>query len=280
MAFRSNGPISLVFPPFRGVTRRIILIALCTYLGLGLLGLFSHELAGTLHFLLLLRADKSLHPLIWGLVTYPFAGEGLLSVAFALLSFWFFGSVLEDERGSLWLSEYFLVATIGGGLVASVLTQLANGSIPGFPTQATAEGMWPSVLAVLVAYGVFHAEEQVRFNFLFTLKAKYLAAIYVLFYLASALMGGDRFGALVALCNALSGYAFLRLAPRYGFRAGISERWYAMRNSFYRAKRRRAAKKFKVYMRKQGADVSLDDEGRYVDPSGKPRDPNDKKWMN
>ncbi len=280
MAFRSNGPISLVFPPFRGVTRRIILIALCTYLGLGLLEWFSRELAGTLHFLLLLRADKSLHPLIWGLVTYPFAGAGLLSVAFALLSFWFFGSVLEDERGSLWLSEYFLAATIGGGLIASVLTHLTNGSIPGLPTQATAEGMWPSVLAVLVAYGVFHAEEQVRFNFLFTLKAKYLAAIYVLFYLASALMGGDRFGGLVALCNALVGYAFLRLAPRYGFRAGISEKWYAMRNSFYRAKRRRAAKKFKVYMRKQGADVSLDDEGRYVDPSGKPRDPNDKKWMN
>lgn len=280
MAFRSNGPISLVFPPFRGVTRRIILIALCTYLGLALVGLFSSELAGTLHFLLLLRADKSLHPLIWGLVTYPFAGAGLLSVAFALLSFWFFGSVLEDERGSLWLSEYFLAATIGGGLIASVLTHLTNGSIPGLPPQITAQGMWPSVLAVLVAYGVFHAEEQVRFNFLFTLKAKYLAAIYVLFYLGLALVGGDRFGALVALCNALSGYVFLRLAPRYGFRARISEKWYAMRNSFYRAKRRRAAKKFKVYMRKQGADVSLDDEGRYMDPNGKPRDPNDKKWMN
>ena len=280
MAFRSNGPISLVFPPFRGVTRRIILIALCTYLGLALVGLFSSELAGTLHFLLLLRADKSLHPLIWGLVTYPFAGEGLLSVAFALLSFWFFGSVLEDERGSLWLSEYFLAATIGGGVIASVLTELSNGSIQGLPPQITAQGLWSAVLAVLVAYGVFHAEEQVRFNFLFTLKAKYLAAIYVLFYLGLALVGGDRFGALVALCNALSGYAFLRLAPRRGFRVGISERWYAMRNSFYRAKRRRAAKKFKVYMRKQGADVSLDDEGRYVDPSGKPRDPNDKKWMN
>lgn len=280
MAFRSNSPISLVFPPFRGVTRRIILMALCTYLGLALLGLFSHELAGTLHFLLILRADKSLHPLIWGLVTYPFAGAGLLSVAFALLSFWFFGSVLEDERGSLWLSEYFLAATLGGGLIASALTEFSNGSISGLPTQSTAEGLWPAVLAVLVAYGVFHAEEQVRFNFLFTLKAKYLAAIYVLFYVGSALVGGDRFGALVALCNALSGYLFLRLAPRRGFRVGVSERWFALRNSLYRAKRRRAAKKFKVYMRKQGADVSLDDEGRYVDPSGKPRDPNDKRWMN
>ena len=36
----------------------------------------------------------------------------------------------------------------------------------------------------MVAYGVLHAEEQVQFNFLFWIKAKYLAAIYVLFYLA------------------------------------------------------------------------------------------------
>jgi membrane associated rhomboid family serine protease len=280
MAFRSNSPISLVFPPFRGVTRRIILMALCVYLGLAVLGLFSHELEGTLHFLLLLRADKSLNPLIWELVTYPFAGEGLLSVAFALLSFWFFGSALEDERGPLWLTEYFLAATIGGGVIAAVITEFSKGRIPGLPTQSTAQGMWPAVLAIMVAYGRFDADEQVQFNLFFTLKAKYLAAIYVLFYVGLALVGGDRFGALVALGNGLAGFVFLGVAPRHGVRVGVSRRWYAMRNSYIRWKRRRAAKKFKVYMRKQGADVSLDDEGRYVDPNGKPRDPNDKRWMN
>ena len=280
MAFRSNSPISLVFPPFRGVTRRIILIALGVYLGLAIIGLFSRELAGTLNYLILLQPDKALHPLIWELVTYPFGGRGLLSVAFAMLSMWFFGSTLEDELGSLWLSEYFLIATIGGAAIASALSMAAEGHIPGLGTGTSAEGLWPAVLAVLVAYGRLHAEEQVKFNFFFTLKAKYLAAIYVLFYVGSALIGGDRFGALLALSNALAGYVFLRLAPRRGFRVGVSERWYALRNSFYRAKRRRAAKKFKVYMRKHGEDVRVDDEGHYVDPNGKPRDPNDKRWMN
>ena len=37
---------------------------------------------------------------------------------------------------------------------------------------------------------------------------------------------------------------------------------------FYRSKRKRAAKEFEVYMRKQGKDVRVDD------------DSNDKKWMN
>jgi membrane associated rhomboid family serine protease len=280
MAFRSNSPISLVFPPFRGVTRRIILMALSVYLGMAVLGLFSKELQGTLVTQLILRPDKALHPLIWEMVTYPFLGSGLLSVAFAMLSLWFFGSALEDERGSLWMTEYFLAATIGGGVIASLLSMAAEGRIPGLGTGTAAAGLWPAVLAVLVAFGRFHADEQVQFNFFFTLKAKYLAAIYVLFYVGLALVGGDRFGALVALANALAGYVFLRVAPRRGFRVGVSQRWYAMRNAYIRWKRRRAAKKFKVYMRKQGADVSLDDEGRYVDPNGKPRDPNDRRWMN
>jgi membrane associated rhomboid family serine protease len=270
----------MVFPPFRGVTRRIILIALCAYLGLAVIGLFSHYLGGRLIFLLMLRPDEALHPLIWQLVTYPFVGEGLLSVAFAMLSIWFFGSALEDERGSRWMAEYFLVATIGGAVVASLLNMAADGHIPGLGMGASTAGLWPAVLAVLVAYARFHAEDQIRFNFLFTMKAKYLAAIYVLFYLGSALIGGDRFGALTALCNALAGYGFLQLAPRRGVRVGVSERWFALRNSFYRAKRKRAAKKFTVYMRKQGKDVSLDEDGRYVDPEGKPRDPDDKRWMN
>jgi membrane associated rhomboid family serine protease len=280
MAFRSNQPISLTFPPFRGVTRRIILIALCVYLGLAVLGLFSKELQGTLGFLLLLRSDKALHPLIWELVTYPFAGGGLLSVAFAMLSIWFFGSALEEERGPLWMTEYFLAATIGGAVIGLLLYAAGQGHIAAFAGETTTAGLWPAVLAVLVAYGYFHAEDQVQFNFFFTLKAKYIAAIYVLFYLGLALVGGDRFGALVALCNALAGYVFLRVAPKYGFRVGVSERWYALRNLYYRSKRKRAAKKFKVYMRKHGEDVRVDENGHYVDPDGKPRDPNDKRWMN
>ena len=280
MAFRSNGPISLVFPPFRGVTRRIILIALGVYLGMAVLALFSQELKSTLTVLLVLRPDKALHPLIWELVTYPFVGGNLLSVAFSLLSLWFFGSTLEDERGPLWLTEYFVTATIGGAVIASFLSILADGRGLGLGTGTATGGLWPAVLAILVAYAHFHAEDMVNFNFFFTIKAKYLAAIYVLFYLGMALVSGDRFGALVALCNALAGYVFLRLAPKYGFRVGVSERWYALRNLYYRSKRKRAAKKFKVYMRKHGEDVRVDENGHYVDPDGKPRDPNDKRWMN
>jgi hypothetical protein len=91
----------------------------------------------------------------------------------------------------------------------------------------------------------------------------------------------DTFGAALQLAGGLAGYAFCRLAPRRGYAAGfsISERFYALRNEFYRNKRRRAAKKFEVYMRSQNRDVHFDKDGRYVDPDTL-HDKNDKRWMN
>ena len=53
-----------------------------------------------------------------------------------------------------------------------------------------------------------------------------------------------------------------------------------MRNAWVKARRRRAAKKFSVYMQKQGREVHFDDSGRYLDPDAKGHDPNDRKWMN
>jgi len=33
-------------------------------------------------------------------------------------------------------------------------------------------------------------------------------------------------------------------------------------------------------MRRQGSEVNIDSTGRYIDPDERPRDPNDRKWMN
>ena len=73
------------------------------------------------------------------------------------------------------------------------------------------------------------------------------------------------------------------MSPRRGTglaRPGTSA---GLRDAWLRAKRRRAAKKFSVYMQKQGRDVHFDASGRYVEPEdgrGKPRDAKDRSWMN
>jgi membrane associated rhomboid family serine protease len=269
MALRSNGPVMLALPPFRGFTRWIILVAGGAYLAVVVLGFVVPRFTAELMGLLALRPALVARGMIWEPVTYPLVGMGLLSVLFALVTVWFFGSRVEDDCGARWFAEYFWTATIGGGLLAVLLSFLLGRWVPGVGplTALGAGGLWPASLAILLAFARFHAEEEIRFNFIFRLKAKVLVAIYVGFYIFLALFSGDRFGALLALCNALCGYGFLQLAPRQGLRFALSERWFEMRNARIRAKRKDAAKKFEVYMRKQGKDVRVEDE------------PND-KWMN
>jgi membrane associated rhomboid family serine protease len=280
MAFRSNSPIMLSLPAFRGVTRSIILTAVICYFVMLVLAFLSHDIQALLVDHLMLHPDDLRHGMIWQLLSYPFMSDSFLSVLLASLSIWFFGSALEDDRGSAWFKEYFLVSTIGGGLLISILAFVVGPRFPAFDIGHRTGGLWPVVLAIMLAYARFHANEQIRFNFIFNLKAKYLVGIYLLFYLVISLIGGDRFGALTALCTALCGYGYLVLAPRRSLRFMVSEKWFRARNSYYRAKRRRAAQKFTVYMREQGKDVSIDPNGRYIDPDGNPRDPNDKRWMN
>lgn len=270
----------VALPPFYGVTRRIILTAIVVYFAVLILGLFAKNTVSlVLGFAVLIPAD-ALGLQVWRFITYPFIDFGLLSLLFACLSLWFFGAALEDEFGSRWLSEYFFISTIGGGILAALLSRFALASIPSFGANVIGVSLWPAVMALLLAFARFHPEEELRFNFILTIRAKYLAAIYLLVYLAFALTSGARFDALLVLCAALAGYIFLRISPRRGLRFAASEQWYGLRNAWYRRKRQQAAKKFTVYMRKQGKDVNLDSSGRYISLDEERRDPSDKRWMN
>ena len=109
-----------------------------------------------------------------------------------------------------------------------------------------------------------------------------MVVIYVLIDLATLLKADQFFDALLHLTGALCGFLYLRFVPRRGLAFAAAERYYGLRNDFYRNKRRRAARKFEVYMGKQGREVRFDKEGRYIDPDRDkdPRDQNNKRWMN
>jgi len=277
MAMQSNGPIMLALPPFRGVTRKIVLIALAVLVVQIIVGVVSGQAAGALTVGLILVPKLAFHRMPWQFATYGFFSDGLLNTAFALLSVWFFGMDLEQERGGRWLTEYAAVSVVGGGLLAALLSYA---HIPGIDPVDPAFGLWPLALALLLAFARRNPEAEMRLYFVLRVKAKYLVAIFLGFYILSSVISHDYFSTLVVVCVGLAGYLYLRLAPRRGLQYAASEGWFGLRNSYYRAKRRRAAKKFTVYMKKQGKDVNIDPTGRYVDPNGNPRDPNDKRWMN
>jgi hypothetical protein len=116
----------------------------------------------------------------------------------------------------------------------------------------------------------------VQFLLFFTIgiKARYMAAIYALISIAM-LFGEQRMYAFAQLGGALGGLLYIRLAPRRGVGFVFSENWYGLRNRYYRWKRRRAARKFEVYMRSQGRTVRFDGQGRPLED-----DPDDKKRWN
>lgn len=255
----------LAFPDFRGFTRQLILWNLGAYFALLLLKVASSAAAFSVVSWTALIPPAVFHGYIWQLVTYSFVHQGILNTAFELLSLWFLGSFLEGIHGSRWLAEIYFASVIGAGLAALALYAV-------MPSEALAlTGCWGGIFGLLVAFGVLYGDQEfMMFPLPMMIKAKYLVWVYMLISLAM-LFSSERAFAFSQLGGALFGYLYIKFAPRRGFAMASSERYFGIRNSYYRWRRRRAAKKFEVYMRKQNREVSFDKEGRYIDPDDKSR---------
>ncbi len=272
-----SGPISLSLPAFAGVTRKLILANVAAFFALALLQWVAPHLASTLLSHLLLEPLAVIHGEIWQLVTYSFLNLGILSILFAMLTLWFTGSLLEPSFGGRWLGELYFTSVIGGALLASAISFT---HVFGLRPEVAATGCWSGIFGLLLAIAMIFGDQEFLLWFLVRIKAKYMVAIYILIAVAVLLKQADSFGALLQLSGALCGFLYVRFAPRKGFAFGLSEGFFGLRNNYYRWKRRRAARKFEVYMRKQNREVHFDKEGRYVDPDELRKDPNDKRWMN
>jgi len=274
-----SGPISMTFPPFAGATRKIVLANVFVFFGFALLGWVSPGAAGLLISHLVLEPLAVLRGEVWQLVSYSFVNQGLLNVALGMLTLWFMGALLEGVYGARWVTELYFASVIGGAAIAAALSFTHLLGL--HPMTATA-GAWSGIFGVMVAIGVLFGEQEFLLMFIVRIKAKYMVAIYILIATAILLKQADGFGALLQLSGALCGFLYVKMAPRRGVAFGLSERYFGLRNGYYRWKRRRAAKKFTVYMRKQNREVHFDGEGRYVDPDEalQGKDPNDKRWMN
>jgi membrane associated rhomboid family serine protease len=272
-----SGPITMALPPFAGATRKLIILNLVTFFGFAVLGWVAPRPIGLAMGHLALIPAAVVRGEIWQLITYAFLPVGILGTLFAMLTLWFTGSYLEDIYGGRWLLELYLISSAGGALLASLITFT---HVFGLRPDVITAGAWAPIFALLVAFGMVAGDAVIRLYFFIPIKAKYFVAIYILISMAVLLKGDDRFGALTQLCGAAAGYFYVRFAPRRGMAFGFSERYFGIRNDYYRWKRRRAARKFEVYMSKQGRKVHFDKEGRYINPDEARKDPKDKRWMN
>jgi membrane associated rhomboid family serine protease len=267
----------MTFPEFRGFTRKLILWNLGVFFFLLVLGLFARGAAAAITGYLALVPAAVAHGYIWQLVTYSFLHNGVLGTALEMLSLWFLGSFLESIHGPRWMGELYFVSVIGAAVTAVALSFAMASSIGLIGGGIV--GAFGGIFGLLIAFGVLHGDlEFMLFPFPIQIKAKYLVTVYLLIAFASFFLS-DKIYALAQLGGALCGFIYIKAAPRRGFFSGASERYFGVRNSYYKWKRRRAARKFEVYMRKQNREIHFDREGRYIDPD-KDKNPNDKRWMN
>jgi membrane associated rhomboid family serine protease len=265
---------SISFPPFRGTTRRLVLINLIAYFALLFTGLLSGSAQGWLILHFGFWPSSFVHGAIWQSLTYSLVHIGVLSTASELVSLWFLTGFLEQFHPRNWVA-YLYAASILGSAISSALIYAFVQAFTLPLHEIPLLGCFGAIFGMLAAIGVLYAD--VEFSMLLlpiTIKAKYLAIISALIAFAM-LFSSEGMYAFAKLGGGVAGLLYIWIAPRRGVSHAFSEKWYGLRNRYYRWKRRRAARKFEVYMRSQGKTVRFDGSGKQIDD-----DPNDKKRWN
>lgn len=271
-----SSSMMLSFPPFAGMVRKIILVMVGVYFVLQLLRWVAPAAALVMFAEAALTPAMVTHGAVWQLLTYSFVSVGIFQTAFTLLSLWFIGSYLEVNYGTRWLTELYFVSVVGAAIAVVAISY--TGIFHMTPT-ATAYGADGGIFGLLMAWAVRMGDQKfILFPLPLEIRAKYLVAVYILIALAGVVSGPAGFLYLAYLGGALAGYVYVKMSPRRGFAFAASERAFSVRNAYYRWKRRRAARKFEVYMRKHDRIGKQDGRSKYIDTDAG-KDPTDKRWM-
>jgi len=261
--------ISLSLPPFTPWVKRIIFACAGVYFLQVVLGVVAPDLGRYLLTYFSLIPSSVTHGFIWQLVTYSFLHGGLWHVLMNMLTLWMFGSQEEQDWGSKRFLEYYLFCVVGAALVTIGVAYLGWGMTPETATVGASGGVY----GLLIAFGMLYGDRELfMFPIPIAIKAKYLVGILIFIVLISAFQPSQGGVANFAhLGGLLFGFLYLKLLPKRGLSYATTERYFGLRNSYYRWKRKRAGKKFEVYMRDHDRKVTFDEHGNYVPP-----DENDK----
>jgi membrane associated rhomboid family serine protease len=257
------GTSPFAFPDFRGATRRLVLVNLAAFFVFALVGLTSTSVYSWLFAHLTLWPQAFLSGWVWQPFTYSLVQVGIMYTLLGLLSLWFLAGFLENFHSSSWVMSLYVVSVLGTA-VAAIAIYVCSQALGSPLGQIPLYGSFGGTFGLLTAIGVLYGDTQfMLFPLPIGIKARYLAIIYALVAIAS-MFGAQKLYAFAQLGGAFAGYLYVRMAPRRGVSFMLSESWYGMRNRFYRWKRKRAARKFEVYMKSQGRTVRFDGSGRQI----------------
>lgn len=272
--------ISFSFPPFTGWVKRIIIA--CT--AIFLLELIARRVFG----LSLGWVDEwfALIPVfvvkgeIWQLVTYSLLHANFSHLFFNMLTLWFIGAYLEGDWGPRRFIECYLFCVVGAALVTIAVSYT---HFLGMNERFGTVGASGGIFGLLMAFGILYADQEMyMFPLPFRIKAKYLVGIWVIVAIVAVFEPTGGIAVFAHLGGLLFGFLWVKFMPSRGMSYVATERYFGARNSYYRWKRRRATRKFEVYMRDHDRKVTFDEHGNYVPPDDneKPNGGSKSGWVN
>jgi membrane associated rhomboid family serine protease len=268
---RSNNTVAGGLPPFQAAVRNVIIVSTAIYIVLVLLQAFHSDLAAKAYILGMLSTQGIHHGWIWQFLTFGFVDDDPRSFVFTMVSIYFLGSAVQARVGARSFLELYLGSLVCSGVLGFLL------SLSGAVGTGPALGAGAASNAILMVFYLLNRDSPITLMFIpIPIPVKYIVILIGAVEAAYFLKYHFVMYYLVLLLGLASGFLWYRFAWRRATAIGkfglqIGE----FRNSYHRWKRRRAGKKFQVYMRKHDRDSS-----DYFDEHGNFRPPDDKDKKN
>ena len=264
-------------PPFRGAVREIILGSTVIYVIVLLLEAFAKPLGNTILALGILTPDGIRHGWLWQFVTYAFMYVDPMDFVLSLVGIYFLGySVEERIRRPRFYGLFF------GSIVFSALIGFALSFAPVI-AKGPAYGSGAAANAILMVFYLYNRDAPIMlFPIPIQIPVKWIVIGIAAIETAYLLLYQFALFYCISLLGMGVGYVWYKVfLTRRQTSPGLSERFYGIKNSYYRWKRRRAARKFEVYMRKHDRTVQFDEHGNYIPPDDDKKNGGGKSgWVN
>lgn len=203
------------------------------------------SVTAALSYLALVPSDVVHRLAFWQPVTYMFLHSGIGHILWNMLALWLFGIQMERLWGTARFLRFYFACGIIAGLTVIVCAYIFGG------TNIATVGSSGAIYGILVAYGLTFPDQTILFSFLIPMKSKYFVMIIggiILLQSYMATIGGQAGSGIAVLAHLggmVAGFLLLRGAK---LKIGIRQPLLAGYKDW---KRRRAYKKFQVYLRKQ-----------------------------
>jgi len=275
---RTSDGVTLSLPPFTRGVAWIIGINTAIFLSSIVLGLSFPRIDSLLIRYFALTPVDVMRGAVWQLLTYSFLHAGFFHWFGNMLGIWMFGSALERTWGTRRFLELFGLGVFGGAATTVLISYIGVLGSPYVPTVGASAGDF----AILAAYAMIFGETEIfMFPWPVLIKAKYVVLILTVVTVIFAVAGGGNVAYVAHLGGLLFGYIYVRFVVRRSGGSYLSERYYGLRNTWHRWRRKQAGKKFEVYMRQHDEKGHFDERGNYVPPPDDDKtNGSGSKWVN